>query len=103
MEGEFEARLREALKRSKQGAVGLFGHHDHFSEPERRWLPESTEGMALVELGREINELRADLGLGDFALFAKFLEYRSRKGSNVPGDQKLAALFFQTLLAVGDK
>jgi hypothetical protein len=95
MESEFESRLLTALGRGERGAYGLFGKHGDF--PESIWLPESHEGQALVELGQEIDQLRADLGIGGFALFATFMTYRARKDSNTPGDPKLAADFLRQI------
>ena len=52
----------------------------------------------LIEDGDEIENLRRELGLTEpFHPFKRFLEYRQMRGSNVPGEPKLAMQFLKEL------
>jgi hypothetical protein len=68
--------------------LALFGQNGHI-DPDGRWL-KWTEADRLKELAREIKSLRVEIG-GRNEDSERFLGICSLRGSNVPGEPKLAA------------
>jgi hypothetical protein len=83
-ETHFEEELVSALRACAAGHWGVFGRNgEHWDD-----------GGALIALGDEISELRKQLGYTEgFELYDRFVTYRRRRGSNDPGEPKLAQAF----------
>jgi len=82
--------LLSCLRQCAQGRWGLFGTYDRLTPalPYVIW----PEAKQLKELAIEIRSLGLELGLANDAC-ERFLELYSLRGSNVPGEPKLAAQF----------
>jgi|SRR5580704_1334350 hypothetical protein len=90
-ETRFEEELVSALRACAAGHWGVFGRNGE------GW----DEGGALIALGDEISELRKQLGHTEgFELYDRFAAYRRRRGSNDPGEPKLAQAF---LAEIGER
>jgi len=58
----------------------------------------SADARELLALADEITQLREELGFADpDPLVGRYLAYRAMRGSNVPGEPKLAAQFLAEL------
>jgi hypothetical protein len=73
----------------------LFGQNDH-ADPEGRYWG-WPEAKRLKDLAQEIKFIRQEFGQADGSC-ERFLQLCSQRGSNVPGEPKLAAEF---LAAIG--
>ena len=78
----------------------MFGIYEAviLAEPQvKHWLT-SKAFERLLEVGDEIERLRRELGYTEtFPLFKKYLEYRQMRGSNAPGEPKLAVQFLEEI------
>jgi hypothetical protein len=93
LEEQFVADLIAALKECAAGRWGLFGQNDLVIDISRPKVVEK-----LLEEGEEIEVLRRELGVTEsFHPFKRFLEFRQMRGSNVPGEPKLAMQFLKEL------
>ena len=93
IEVQFEELLITALRDAARGSVGLFGHKpDKFTR--KAWDPRIAE---LSELGEQIDDMRATLGLDPFALHAEFLAARGPVASTAPGEPKQAKAWLERL------
>lgn len=93
LESEFHVALVDALRRCAGGVWGLFGQNEaaiaNLPHHARERLA-SPDAIKLLELGDEIERLRADLGMPPYHLYQRFLEYRRQRGGNVTGEPQLA-------------
>jgi hypothetical protein len=88
IEGEFMVLLRSCLRECAQGRYGLFGQNDHLDPEGRYWA--WPEAKRLMNLAQEIKSLRQEFGQTN-DLCERFIQLCSLRGSNVPGEPKLAA------------
>jgi hypothetical protein len=96
LEEEFQTSLLACLRRCAAGRYGLFGQNDHADPEGRYWSwPEATR---LKELSEEIQSIRSEFGQPNETV-ERYLELCSLKGSNIPGEPKLASAFLAELLA----
>jgi hypothetical protein len=87
---EFRPLLISCLKECAAGRWGLFGQNDHVEHYERYWgWPEAKR---LKDLAQEFRSIQAESGQTDETC-ERFLQLCSLRGSNVPGEPKLAAEF----------
>jgi hypothetical protein len=90
IENEFRPLLVSCLQECALGRYGLFGQNDHLDPEGRYWgWPEARR---LKELAQEIQSIRLEFGQIDENC-ERFLQLCSLRGSNVPGEPKLAAEF----------
>jgi len=94
LEGEFRPPLVACLTECAKGRYGLFGQND---KPEIAKYYEWPEAEELKQIALEIKELRAEFGQPN-ALVEQLLHYCSLRGSNVPGEPKLARAFLDEIL-----
>ena len=94
LEGNFEPLLLSCLKECASGRYGLFGQND--APGAARYFPWE-EAEQLQEIAIEIRDLRAEFGQPN-ARVDRFLHYCSLRGSNVPGEPKLAKEFLDEIL-----
>lgn len=93
LEEQFSTDLIAALRECAAGAWGMFGQNDLVIEWSRPKIVDK-----LIQDGDEIEELRRELGFTEpFQPFKRFLELRQMRGSNVPGEPKLAMQFLKEL------
>jgi hypothetical protein len=92
IEIEFKSLLLECLRECAQGHWGLFGQNDHVDPPVYKW----PEAKRLKELAHEIESLRLAFGQPN-PLCERFLQLCSLRGSNAPGEPKLAAIFLDEI------
>ena len=101
LEGQFSTNLIAGLRECAAGKWGMFGRNDGFIAVEGKYTREMLKAKAaeeLLEAGEEIERLRRELGFTEpFQPLKRFLEYRQMKGSNVPGEPKLAVQFLEEL------
>lgn len=101
LEEQFSIELVGALRECAAGTWGLFGRNDQVIEAQPEPLKEmlkSKRAEKLIEDGDEIERLRRELGFTEpFSLYRRFLELRQMRGSNVPGEPKLAIQFLEEL------
>jgi hypothetical protein len=90
IEGEFLTLLLSCLRECAQGRYGLFGQNDHLDPEGRYWA--WPEAKRLKNLAQEIKSLRQEFGQTN-ELCERFIQFCSQRGSNVPGEPKLAAAF----------
>ena len=90
IESEFRPLLVSCLRECARGRYGLFGQNDHL-DPEERYLV-WPEARRLRDLAQEIRLVRLEFGEANEDC-DRFLELCSLRGSNVPGEPKLAAAF----------
>jgi hypothetical protein len=89
LESEFCSLLPHVLGQCAAGRWGLFGQNDHLEASRYlRW----SEAERLKSMAREIRLIRQDCGQSN-PLVERFLHYCSLRGSNVPGEPKLAQAF----------
>lgn len=90
LEQEFQSLLSSCLRQCAHGRWGLFGQNDHIDPDGRYWgWPEATR---LKEVARQISSLRQESGQSNQTC-EEFLRLCSLRGSNVPGEPRLAAAF----------
>jgi hypothetical protein len=94
LEAEFEPLLLSCLQQAANGRYGLFGQNDHL-DPERRYW-NWPEARRVVEMAEDIRALRSEAGEMN-NLAERLLHFRSLRGSNVPGEPKLAKQFLREL------
>lgn len=94
LEAEFEPLLLSCLQQAANGRYGLFGQNDHLDPQHRYW--NWPEARLLVEMAEEIRTLRSEAGEAN-NLAERLLHFRSLRGSNVPGEPKLAKQFLGEL------
>ena len=90
IENEFHSLLVSCLRECSQGRWGLFGQND-YSDPDARYWG-WTDAKRLKKLALEIKSIRQESGEINKRC-ERFLELCSLRGSNVPGEPKLAAEF----------
>jgi hypothetical protein len=93
LENTYRAALIAALEHTASGKPGLFGHKEH-SGPKR---PAPPAVIALREIGAEIAELRAALGLDPFELHHEFESARGPVSAQAPGEPKQARAWLERL------
>ena len=101
LENQFLMNLIAALRECASRTWGMFGQNDPVikaqSQPLNQML-QSTAAESLIAEGNEIKRLRLELGFTEpFQAFMRFLEFRQMRGSNVPGEPKLAIQFLKEL------
>jgi hypothetical protein len=87
--------LISCLRECAQGRWGLFGQN----EPTNPTLPRFwkwPEADALKKIATEIQRLGSELGTSN-SLCDRFEDYRALRGSNVPGEPKLAQIFLDEI------
>ncbi len=94
LEAEFKSLLLSCLREAANGRYGLFGQNDHLDPLHRYW--NWPEAQRVVEMANEIQKLRSDAGESN-SLAERLLHFRSLRGSNVPGEPKLANKFLEEL------
>ena len=94
LEAEFEPLLLSCLREAAKGRYALFGQNDHLDPDHRHW--NWPEAQRVVEMAREIQELRSESGESNH-LAERLLYFRSLRGTNVPGEPKLAKKFLEEL------
>jgi hypothetical protein len=87
LEAEFKPLLLSCLRECAAGRYGLFGHNDHLDPQHRFW--NWPEAQNVVEMADKIQALRLEAGESNF-LAERLLYFRSLRGSNVPGEPKMA-------------
>jgi hypothetical protein len=94
LEADFEPLLLSCLQQAANGRYGLFGQNDHLDPQHRYW--NWPEARRVVEMAEEIRALRSEAGeISNLA--ERLLHLRSLRGSNVPGEPKLAKQFLREL------
>jgi hypothetical protein len=96
LEAEFRELLPVCLRECARGRWGLFGRNDQF-EDYRWWY--WAEAEHLKDIATQILSIQNTVG-GRNEIGERFLELCSLKGSNVPGEPKLAAAFLRDIEAV---
>jgi hypothetical protein len=94
IENEFRPLLVSCLQECALGRYGLFGQNDHLDPEGRYWV--WPEAKRLKELAQEIRSIRMGFGQIDENC-ERFLQLCSLRGSNIPGEPKLAAEFLADL------
>lgn len=95
VEAEYRAALIAALERTAAGKWGLFDHQQ--DRHARAAIRPTLEHLA--ELGEEIDDARARLGLPLFALQQQFLAARGPVGPSAMGEPKQAQAWLERLAA----
>jgi hypothetical protein len=94
VESEFQPLLLSCLRECAEGRYGLFGQNDNLDPEGRYWgWPEARR---LKDLAHEIKSIRKEFGQTN-GNCVRFLELCSLRGSNVPGEPKLAAEFLASI------
>lgn len=105
LEARFRERLMIALRTCAAGQWGLFGQNDAaykraFGRNAVRVIPAEVD--ELLELGDEIDALRASLGFsGGNALYARLKSYRKLPAGNASTEPRLARQLLAELEADG--
>jgi hypothetical protein len=86
LEHDFPTLLISCLRECASGRWGLFGQNDHLEASIYLQWPEATR---LKEIAQEIHDVRLSFGQPN-PLCERFLHYCTLRGSNVPGEPKLA-------------
>jgi hypothetical protein len=94
IEIEFLPLLISCLHECARGRWGLFGQNDLVDPEGRYWA--WPEAKRLKELAFEIKSIREEFGQANETC-DRFLRACSLRGSNVPGEPKLAASFLRDL------
>jgi hypothetical protein len=93
LEADYRTSLVAALRDCASGRWGLFGHNDYL-------MPKSATAPAvdqLLDLGGEIEQLRARLNLEPFELHERLLVSRGSAAPNAPGEPKQAQAWLREL------
>jgi hypothetical protein len=93
LESEYLEVLTGALQRAAAGSWGLFAHTKDRSSAAK-WAPIVEQ---LCDMGQEIGEMRAGLGMGPFELHQEFEESRGPVSSSAPGEPKQAKAWLERL------
>lgn len=93
LEADFISLLPKVLTECSQGRWGVFGHNE--PAEGRRW-PGWPEAEQLKAVAHEIQAIRQQFGQPN-PLVDRFLEVCRRRGSNIPGEPKLALALLQDL------
>ena len=93
LESEFRPLLIACLEQCGRGRWGLFGQNSD-AEVSRFYPWEEAERVK--EMAAEIRRLRAEFGVPS-PLVERLLHYCSLRGSNVPGEPKLAKQFLEEI------
>jgi hypothetical protein len=93
LEIEFRSLLLSCVQEAANGRWGLFGQNDRL--PDSQWLS-WPEAARLQEVAREIKSLRSGFGAPN-KVCERFLYLCSLRGSNIPGEPKLAREFIAEL------
>jgi hypothetical protein len=94
LERDFRPLLLSCLRECASGRYGLFGQND---APGVARYFQWEEADQLKEIAIEIRDLRAEFGQPN-AEVDRFLHNCSLRGSNVPGEPKLAKTFLDEIL-----
>jgi hypothetical protein len=94
LEAEFEPLLIACLQKCAQGRYGLFGQNDHV-DPDGRYYG-SPEVTRVKEMAHEIQSLHSISGSRN-EICEEYLQLYSLKGSNIPGEPKLASAFLSQI------
>jgi hypothetical protein len=94
LENDFRPLLLACLRECADGRYGLFGQNDGAG---MAGYSEWDEAEELKEIAVEIREIRAEFGQPDSQV-DEFLRLCSLRGSNVPGEPKLAKVFMDEIL-----
>src|SRR6185437_5045380 len=94
LEGEFHSLLVPCLQQCSRGRWGLFGQNDH-ADPEGRYWS-WPEARRLRDVASEISLLQQEFGQMNEDC-KKFLQLCSLRGSNIPGEPKLASEFLAVI------
>jgi hypothetical protein len=99
LEEQFSKDLVSALRECAAGKWGMFGRNDEVIEADPlRDMLKSKIGEQLIEQGEAVVALHERLGLTEpFWPFRRYLQYRQSRGSNTPGEPKLALEFLREL------
>src|ERR1017187_6541542 len=99
LEEQFSNDLIVALRECAAGKWGIFGQNDHLASDSPLLASAYTAtGEKLIEQGKEITEMRHELGYAEpFFLFERYRHYREMRSANLPGEPKLAAQFLAEL------
>jgi len=100
LEAEFRDALLPALRQCANGKWGLFGQNDGLEDYSKGLSKRmrSAEAHAPIELGDEIETLRARLGFAEpFPLYERFKQLRRLTGRNRLGEPKLATAWLREL------
>jgi hypothetical protein len=90
IEKEFRPLLTSCLKECAAGRWGLFGQNDQVDHYERYWGWPEAKG--LKNLAQELQSIKIEFGQTDQSC-ERFLALCTLRGSNVPGEPRLAAEF----------
>lgn len=93
LEAEYREALITALEKSAGGSWGLFDHNSDRTA-RTKWKPIVT---GLCDLGQEIDEMRAALGMEPFDLHQEFEASRGPVLSSAPGEPKQARMWLDRL------
>ena len=93
VEAEYAALLATALRTCAGGSWGLFDHQRD-KNARATWAPVVTQ---LCDLGQDIDDMRATLGLEPFALHQEFEDSRGPVPSTAPGEPKQAKAWLERL------
>ena len=99
LETKFSPLLLSCLKECAAGRWGLFGQNDSL---ELSRYCQWGEAEQLRDIAAEIRRLRAEFGQTNTQV-DRFLHYCSLRGSNVPGEAKLATAFLNEILQETEK
>ncbi|WP_404366823.1 hypothetical protein AB5I39_11590 [Sphingomonas sp. MMS24-J45] len=98
MEAEYEALLVAALRQTAAKRLLLFGH-----QQERTTMARAAPVVAeITTLGEEIDDLRAQLAIGPFALHQEFVASRGPVSAHAVGEPKQAQAWLDRLDATKD-
>jgi hypothetical protein len=93
LENDFRPLLLACLGECADGRYGLFGQNDG---PELARYYQWDKAERLKKMALEIRAFRAEFGQPN-SLAERFLHYSSLRGSNVPGEPKVAEAFLNEI------
>jgi len=101
LEEQFSVNLFDALRGCAAGRWAMFGQNGGViagQEKDVREMLKSKVAEELLRAGEEIERMRRELGFTEsYQPFKRYLEFRQMRGSNVPGEPKLAVQFLEEL------
>ena len=93
LESEFDSLLVACLRECARERWGLFGHNDDLDTSAKyRTYLDWPEAKRLKQLAEQIKAIRAEAGQNS-GISVRFLSLCSLRGSNRPGEPKLADSF----------